>query len=62
MMTMAAVAEILATTPRQIRNMAGRGQFPAPMKVPGLGTRFRTVVVKAWLERIGGGGGEAVPA
>lgn len=57
---MAAVAELLATTPRQVRNMAGRGQFVKPLKVPGLGTRFRTAMVKAWLASTGGG--EAVPA
>lgn len=55
MMTTAAVAEILATSPRQVRNMAGRGQFVKPLKVPGLGIRFRSADVTAWLERLGGG-------
>ena len=53
MMTTAEVAAILATSPRQIRNMAARGQFVKQLKVPGLGVRFMAHAVREWLERLG---------
>lgn len=40
LLTVADVAEILSTTPVQVRNMRARGQLPAPVERPGLHLRW----------------------
>jgi predicted DNA-binding transcriptional regulator AlpA len=49
LMTRNDVAEILRTTPRQISNMTARGQIPAPVRVAGLGLRWRRAEIDAWI-------------
>ena len=39
----------LSTSTRQLWNMSRRGQFIAPLKIAGLGTRYRASDVEAWL-------------
>ena len=48
------VAELLGTSPAQARNMVGRGQLVKPLKVPGLGLRWRAVELLAWIKSLGG--------
>ena len=43
------VATMLRTTPRQISNMAARGQLPASVRVAGLGVRWRRAEIDAWI-------------
>ena len=43
------VARRLSTSTRQLWNMSRRGQFIAPLKIAGLGTRYRASDVEAWL-------------
>ena len=43
------VATMLRTSPRQISNMAARGQLPASIRVPGLGVRWRRADIDAWI-------------
>jgi predicted DNA-binding transcriptional regulator AlpA len=49
LMTRNDLAEMLRTTPRQISNMAARGQLPAPVRVAGLGVRWRRPEINAWI-------------
>ena len=49
LMTRNDVAKILRTTPRQISNMMARGQLPAPVRLAGLGIRWRRSEIDAWL-------------
>lgn len=49
LMTRNEVAAILRTTPRQISNMTARGQLPAPVRVAGLGLRWRRPEIDAWI-------------
>lgn len=49
LMDIAGVAERLATTEKQIRNMRDRGQIPAPFKIPGLGLRWSSRAIDEWL-------------
>lgn len=48
------VAELLGTSPAQARNMVGRGQLVKPLKVPGLGLRWRAAELLAWIKSLGG--------
>lgn len=61
LLTIEAVAELIDSTPDQIRNMRSRGQMPADLGVviPGFGLRFRAAKLRAWLATLAG---EAVPA
>ena len=43
------LARLLATSTEQVRNMRKRGQLPAPLRVPGLGYRWRAESIAAWL-------------
>lgn len=47
------VADMLGTTPAQARNMIGRGQLVKPLKVPGLGLRWRAVELLEWIKNLG---------
>lgn len=49
LMTRIEVADLLRTTPRQISNMTARGQLPAPVRVAGLGLRWRRSEIDAWV-------------
>jgi predicted DNA-binding transcriptional regulator AlpA len=49
LMTRHDVAAMLRTTPRQISNMAARGQLPASIRVAGLGVRWRRTEIDAWI-------------
>ena len=49
LMTRNDVAVLLRTTPRQISNMMARGQIPAPVRVAGLGARWRRFEIDAWI-------------
>lgn len=49
LMTRDEVAAILRTTPRQISNMTARGQLPAPIRVAGLGLRWRRSEISVWI-------------
>ena len=49
LMTRNEVAALLRTTPRQISNMTTRGQLPAPVRVAGLGSRWRRSEIDAWI-------------
>lgn len=49
LMTRNEVATILRTTPRQISNMIARGQLLAPVRVAGLGLRWRRSEIDAWI-------------
>lgn len=49
LMTRSDVAAALRTTPRQISNMIARGQIPAPVRVAGLGLRWRRPEIEAWI-------------
>lgn len=48
------VAALLRTSPAQARNMVGRGQLVKPLKVPGLGLRWRAVELLEWVKNIWG--------
>lgn len=50
LMTRNEVAALLRTTPRQISNMMARGQIPAPVRVAGLGARWRRSEIDAWID------------
>ena len=50
--TLAEVAAMLGTSDSQVRNMVARGQLVKPLKVPGLGLRWRVEAVRAWLENL----------
>lgn len=43
------VAELLRTTPRQIRNMRSKGQLPPAVKWPGLGVRWVASKLHQWI-------------
>jgi len=43
------VAELLRTTPRQIRNMRSRGLLPPALKWPGLGVRWVASHLHQWI-------------
>lgn len=47
------VAELIGSTEAQVRNMRARGQLPAPIKVPGLGVRWRRSDLDLWLAQLG---------
>lgn len=49
LLSVADLAVMLRTTPRQVHNLKARGQIPAPSKLPGLGLRWRRAVIEAWL-------------
>lgn len=49
LMTRNDVAALLRTTPRQISNMMARGQIPPPVRVAGLGARWRRIEIDAWI-------------
>lgn len=49
LMTRSDVAAVLRTTPRQISNMIARGQIPSPVRVAGLGLRWRRAEIDAWI-------------
>jgi hypothetical protein len=56
LLTIEAVAELLDTSVDQVRNMRSRGQIPEKVagkvmarKVPGLGLRFNSDAVRAWV-------------
>ena len=49
LMTRDEVAALLRTTARQISNMVARGQLPAPVRVAGLGLRWRRPEIGAWI-------------
>ncbi len=49
LMTRSDVATVLRTTPRQISNMTARGQLPVPVRVAGLGVRWRRPEIEAWI-------------
>lgn len=49
LMTRDEVAALLRTTSRQISNMVARGQLLAPVRVAGLGLRWRRAEVAAWI-------------
>ena len=49
LMTRNEVAALLRTTPRQISNMMARGQIPPPVRVAGLGVRWRRSEIDAWI-------------
>lgn len=48
------LAELLHTTPRQVRNMNARGQLPAALKIPGLKLRWSHAAVYSWLAGLRG--------
>lgn len=56
LLTVEDVAELLRTSPRQIRNMRARGQLPSATKVPGLGLRWAADAVYAWVAGLRGEG------
>lgn len=47
------VAKLLGTSVQQTRNMVGRGQLVKPIKVPGLGLRWRASDVNNWIQGLG---------
>lgn len=47
------VADIIGSTEAQVRNMRARAQLPPPIKVPGLGVRWRRADLERWLARLG---------
>lgn len=47
------VVELLGTTQNQVRNMVNRGQLLKPLKVPGLGLRWRAAELLAWIKNLG---------
>ncbi|MBZ5709361.1 helix-turn-helix domain-containing protein [Nannocystis pusilla] len=49
----AEVAELIGSTEAQVRNMRARGQLPPPIKVPGLGVRWRRTDLEKWLAQLG---------
>lgn len=49
-MTVEDVAERLRTTPTQVRNMKQRGQLPPPLKLCGLGLRWRESDLAEWID------------
>ena len=49
LMTRTELAGLLRTTPRQISNMTARGQLPPPVRVAGLGLRWRRTEIDAWI-------------
>jgi excisionase family DNA binding protein len=52
LLRIAEVAAMLGTSDSQVRNMVARGQLVKPLKVPGLGLRWRVEAVRAWLENL----------
>lgn len=50
------VAAMLGTSAGQVRNLIARGQIVAPLKVPGLGLRWRVEAINAWLDGLDCGG------
>lgn len=51
----AIVAAVLKTSEKQVSNMIQRKQFPRPMKIAGIGRRWRSSVVHAWLRSVASG-------
>lgn len=49
LLTRAEVAALLRTSPQHVSNMIGRGQIVAPLKLPGLGLRWKRAELLAWL-------------
>lgn len=47
------VVDLLGTTDNQVRNMVARGQLLKPLKVPGLGLRWRAVELLEWIKNLG---------
>ncbi len=55
LLSSADLAAILKVSPRQIGNMAQRGQLPKPVRIPGLGLRWLKHDLEVWLAaRVGG--------
>ena len=50
------LAELLHTSPRQVRNMRARGQLPSAIKIPGLGLRWSGATIHRWVETLSGEG------
>ena len=50
------VADVLRTTPKQVRNMRSAAQIPAGRKIPGLGIRWTESEINQWIESQGQGG------
>lgn len=46
------VAAVLGTSVKQVHNMKGRGQLPAPKRIPGLGLRWTKLQLVAWLAEL----------
>lgn len=49
MLVLEDVAKLISVSPKQLRNMVDRGQFPRGKRVPGLGLRWAPAVVDAWI-------------
>ena len=47
------VADFIGSTEAQVRNMRARAQLPPPIKVPGLGVRWRRADLEMWLAQLG---------
>lgn len=47
------VADLIGSTEAQVRNMRARAQLPPPIKVPGLGVRWRRTDLERWLAQLG---------
>ncbi len=47
------VADLIGSTEAQVRNMRARAQLPPPIKVPGLGVRWRRADLEMWLAQLG---------
>lgn len=56
LLTLEATAELMGTTPTQVKNMRARGQMPADLGkvLPGFGLRFAAAKVRAWLAELAG--------
>ena len=49
-------AALLRTTPASLRNTRSRGLGPPPIKLPGIGVRYRRADVERWIRQHEGGG------
>lgn len=45
------VAALLSTSPANVRQAVSRGHLPAPARYPGLGLRWRSEVISAWIAK-----------
>lgn len=52
LLTAQQVAERLGTTERHVRNLRARGQGPRSVRIPGLGVRWLSTELDAWLDEI----------